>query len=455
MTETKIEKIIFTFQGIENREGRWQIKFAEEVDYQGTKINGLILPEKNNWENFFELKKDEQFIVKVNENNYQIRETTEARFLSILDEKNFSWEEVDKIEEVEVAETSDSEATEVNSAETEKPRNIILIGRTGNGKSTLANVICGKENVFQEGKYSVSQTRDIQIEEFTDYKINYRIIDTMGIGDTKKTMREVLNKIADAAYEVRDGLHQILFVTRGKFTEEERETYNMIRRYIFDEEIVKYTTIVVTNFSNFEDEGECKKNERLMKAENEEMFEIMENCRRIIHVDNPPIDIGENVKRRGKKIADNRETREESRKILMVCLAACWEVYKPKNLDKLNEEVQNYVTEKERLQQVERQLEEMKNKLNEEQKRELEELRKKIFELEEKIAVLMQGFFERMGKSLGRDLDWAVGAVGEGIAKAAELTTAAAKKTVEVVGETFETIIVQPVNSLTDKCIVM
>jgi predicted GTPase len=120
---------------------------------------------------------------------------------------------------------SDSEATKVNLDGNEKRRNIILIGRTGNDKSTLANVICGKENVFQEGKYNVSQTRDIQIEKFTDDGVNYRIIDTIGIGDTKKTKREVLNKIADATHKVRDGLHQILFVTKGKFAEQERETY--------------------------------------------------------------------------------------------------------------------------------------------------------------------------------------------------------------------------------------
>jgi hypothetical protein len=44
---------------------------------------------------------------------------------------------------------------------------------------------------------------------------------------------------------------------------------------------------------------------------------------------------------------------------------------------------------------------------------------------------------------------------GEGIAKTVEATKIAAKKTVEVVGETFETKIVQPINSLTYKCIIM
>ncbi|CAG8796401.1 6281_t:CDS:1, partial [Racocetra persica] len=81
MTETKIEKIIFTFRELESLEGQWQIKFAEEVAYQETKISGLILPKKINWSNFSEskpaLKQDEQFIARVTENNCQIQETTE------------------------------------------------------------------------------------------------------------------------------------------------------------------------------------------------------------------------------------------------------------------------------------------------------------------------------------------------------------------------------------------
>jgi len=73
-------------------------------------------------------------------------------------------------------------------------RNIILIGRTGNGKSTLANVLVNYvnknetdfvnfEEKFKESEKSISQTKDIQIEEFEDNmtkdgteKIKYQVI---------------------------------------------------------------------------------------------------------------------------------------------------------------------------------------------------------------------------------------------------------------------------------------
>ncbi|CAG8791280.1 16467_t:CDS:2, partial [Racocetra fulgida] len=90
--------------------------------------------------------------------------------------------------------------------------NVLLIGRTGNGKSTLANVLSGTTK-FKEGKYAVSETRDIQDATFEYLCKRYRIIDTVGIGDTKLSEKEVLDKMAEATYSIRDGLYQVLFVT--------------------------------------------------------------------------------------------------------------------------------------------------------------------------------------------------------------------------------------------------
>jgi len=228
-------------------------------------------------------------------------------------------------------------------------KKILLIGRSGRGKSTLANVLINKvnengqfekfEEVFKEGKFSVSETREIKDMEFEHElveqeeikKITYCIIDTPGIGDTKLTQDEVLDIIAKAVYLVRDGVSRILFVTDGRFDEYEMITYNLLRSAIFDQDVTSYTTIVRTKFPEFEDEEERDVDINLMIQEGGELVEIIESCQReVIHVNNPPI--GENV----EGLERNKEDRIESRKIVLEYLSKnCQGIYQPKKLRRI------------------------------------------------------------------------------------------------------------------------
>ncbi|CAG8721858.1 1445_t:CDS:1, partial [Racocetra fulgida] len=126
---------------------------------------------------------------------------------------------------------------------TEK-RTVLLLGRTGNGKSTVANVL-SNTNQFAESEYGVSETRGIQEGVFRvdNENIEFHIIDTIGIGDTRFDEKEVLNKLADATNAIKSGLNQIFFVTSGRFTEEEVKAYNLLRTVFFADDIGEYTTV--------------------------------------------------------------------------------------------------------------------------------------------------------------------------------------------------------------------
>src|ERR1700722_2773659 len=105
-------------------------------------------------------------------------------------------------------------------------KNVLLIGRTGGGKSTLANVLVNKEDnfnkaqkfeeVFKESDGSTSETREIKKKEFEINGEKFQVIDTIGFGDTKLSKAEVFYKIAKV-YDIikQDGLVRILFVAGG------------------------------------------------------------------------------------------------------------------------------------------------------------------------------------------------------------------------------------------------
>jgi len=144
-------------------------------------------------------------------------------------------------------------------------RNILIIGRTGGGKSTLANVLLNKnkdfEEVFKEDKSCESVTRHIQVEEVEIKGIKYRIIDTVGIGDTGAVKGDDAKLEAiKAAYAIKDGISQIFFVVAGRDSVDERELklYNLLKNDIFDENISKHITIVRTKFDYFTNEEKCK-----------------------------------------------------------------------------------------------------------------------------------------------------------------------------------------------------
>ncbi|CAI2194882.1 14188_t:CDS:1 [Funneliformis geosporum] len=230
-------------------------------------------------------------------------------------------------------------------------RNILLIGRTGNGKSTLANVISGTKK-FRERADSVSETRRIEVAEFEENitrdgseKIRYRVIDTVGIGDTRLTPRAVLGTIQEAKEYLEQGLSQILFITNGRFTEEERIAYKLLRTVIFDNEVSRYTTIIRTNFPGFENEEDCRRDTQALKNENRELLDIV-NSAKIIYVDNPPITSGN-----ARRNAVNEETRAVSREILLTLLGTFRGNYRPENLIQMNERINNYKTEKEKLEE--------------------------------------------------------------------------------------------------------
>jgi len=236
-------------------------------------------------------------------------------------------------------------------------RTILLLGRTGNGKSTTANVISNTDH-FKESELGASETRNIQEGQFKPRgdDVVYHIIDTIGIGDTSLSEQQVLLKLAEATNAIKNGLNQILFVTSGRFTDEEVKAYTLLRTVFFNEDIGKYTTVVRTKFPTFRRADRCKLDKETMIKENEDVADIIRSCNKLIHVNNMTEDEDPELK-----------TRAECREILRNHLKFnCAKIYRPSNLDETNERIRNHMDDRERTQ---KQMDDLEEKLKQSEER--------------------------------------------------------------------------------------
>ncbi|GBB92935.1 hypothetical protein RclHR1_20890001 [Rhizophagus clarus] len=209
-------------------------------------------------------------------------------------------------------------------------KNILLVGRTGDGKSAIANVLVnslGEDGIpyFEESACGISKTKKAKMVEFDHEGKKYRIIDTIGIGDTKLSFGKVLEKIIEAIHNVNYRLNHIFFVTRGRMTREELDTFNLLKSVIFCDKdnngeflFEKYTTLVRNGFGEFEDPNERKRDVDLMMKESEEINDLIRSCRGgpIIHVDNPPVYIELDYELvEAKKKRDDKKVKELNEKL--------------------------------------------------------------------------------------------------------------------------------------------
>lgn len=121
---------------------------------------------------------------------------------------------------------------------------------------------------------------------------------------------------------------QVLFVTGGKFTKEEQFAWDIMRSALFDNDILRFTTIVRTRFTGFRDAEKRQRDIQLLKNENDELRKILESCRSVIHMNNLTADED-----------PSQQSRKDGGTVLRTYLYTCKDRYLPPNLSQLNEKV--------------------------------------------------------------------------------------------------------------------